>query len=172
MFWVIFVGAVLIMLFCVVVFFGAPYLPTLDMQQKAAFKLLELEPGQTIVDLGSGDGTILVAGAREGYKMVGYELNPILVAISYYRTRKYRKDVRIIWGNYWHKVWPRTDALYVFLLDRYMEKLNNKIIRNYPEQTIKLVSVAFKVPGKKIIKQSDGVYLYEYLPEKSTVSTR
>jgi len=95
---------------------------------------------------------------------VAYELNPILVAISYYRTRKYRKQVRIIWGNYWHKIWPRTDAVYVFLLDRYMKKLDKKIIQNYPNQKIKLASLAFKIPGKEILKEKKGVYLYEYLP--------
>jgi hypothetical protein len=168
MFWVITGGAVLILIFGGVVLFGAPYLPTLTEQQKAALKLLSLEEGQTLIDLGSGDGTILLAAARQGIKAIGYELNPILVLVSLYRTRKYRQNVQIIWGNYWHKVWPRTDALYVFLLDRYMESLNNKIIQNYPEQTIKLASLAFQIPNKKPVKQSQGVYLYEYLPQKGS----
>lgn len=164
MFWVIFFGAILILIFGFVVLFGAPYLPTLDAQKKAALKLLNLEKGQTLLELGSGDGRVLLAAAEKGLHVVGYELNPILVLISYYRTRKYRSQVRIIWGNYWHMVWPRTDGIYVFLLDRYMKKLDKKITQNYPEQKIKLASLAFKVPGKEIVKEKKGVYLYEYLP--------
>src|SRR4030095_9636101 len=160
LFWIIFVLIFVILIFGSVIFFGAPYLPTLEKQRKTALKLLNLEKGQTLVELGSGDGAMLIEAAKKGIKVIGYELNPILVAVSYWRTRKYRENVTIIWGNYWHKVWPRTDAIYTFLLDRYMKKLDNKIIQNYPEQKIKLASFAFKVPDKKPVKESQGVYLY------------
>lgn len=153
-----------ILIFGFVVFFGAPYLPTLSKQRATALKLLKLEPGQTLIELGSGDGSMLLAAAQAGLKVVGYELNPVLVAISYFRTRKYRSQVQIIWGNYWSAVWPRTDGIYVFLLDRYMKKLDKKIIQNYPEQMVKVASYTFKIPDKKPIKESNGVYLYEYLP--------
>lgn len=170
LFWIIFVLAILILIFGSVVFFGAPYLPTLEKQRKAALRLLALEKGQTLLELGSGDGTMLIEAAKKGVKVIGYELNPILVLVSLWRTRKYRENVRIIWGNYWYVVWPRTDAVYTFLLDRYMEKLDKKIIQNYPEQKIKLASFAFKVPGKDPVKESKGVYLYEYDVRKQSTN--
>lgn len=155
----------LILLFGFVVFFGAPYLPTLKKQQAAALKLLNLEPGQTLLELGSGDGTMLLAAAKKDIHVIGYELNPILVLVSLYRTRKYRKHVRVIWGNYWNAVLPRTDGIYVFLLGKFMKKLDKKIIQNYPEHTVKLASFTFKIPDKEITKEKDGVYLYTYLPK-------
>jgi hypothetical protein len=151
-----------VLLFGFVVFFGAPYLPTLSKQKLAAFELLGLEPGETLIELGSGDGRVLLAAAEKGYKVIGYELNPLLALISYFRTYKYRKFVTIKWANFWWDIWPRTDAIYVFLLDKYMEKLDKKIIQNYPEQKVKLVSCAFKIPGKEITEEKDGVYLYQY----------
>lgn len=157
----------LILLFGFVVFFGAPYLPTLSKQKRSALDLLDLEPGQTLLELGSGDGTMLKAAAEKGLKVIGYELNPLLVVISYIRTWKYRKNVTIHWANYWWHMWPRTDGIYVFLLDRYMKKLDKKIIQNYPEQKVKLASFAFRVPDKKIAAEKNGVYLYNYLPKKS-----
>ena len=152
----------LILLFGFVIFFGAPYLPTLRAQKEAALDLLQLESGQTLIELGSGDGTMLIAAAERGLKAVGYELNPILVIVSYIRTFKYRKYVRVIWGNYWVHTWPRTDGIYVFLLDRFMEKLDKKIVQNYPEQKIKLASHAFKIPDREFVTEKKGVYLYEY----------
>lgn len=160
----------LILIFGFVVFFGAPYLPTLSKPKQAALELLELEPEQTLLELGSGDGTVLLAAAEKGLKVIGYELNPLLVIVSMFRTRKHRKNVRIIWGNYWWHVWPRTDGIYVFLLDRYMEKLDKKIIQNYPTQKVKLASLAFKIPNKKPLKEKDGVYLYEYEPTEKIKS--
>ena len=159
----------LILLFGFVVFFGAPYLPTLSRQKQVALEMLDLEPGQTLLELGSGDGRILRAAAEKGIKVIGYELNPLLVVISYFRTFKYRQYVEIKWANYWWHSWPRTDAIFVFLLDRYMEKLDKKIIQNYPGKKVKLASVAFKIPGKEAVEEKKGVYLYEYqIPPKKT----
>jgi len=160
--WLFFIVAGIVLLFGFVVFFGAPYLPTLSRPKEATFELLELQEGQVLLELGSGDGTMLLAAAQQGLSVVGYELNPLLVLVSYFRTRKYRKQVKIIWGNYWTAVWPRTDGIYVFLLDRYMKKLDKKIIQNYPEQAVKLASFTFKIPDKKIAKEKLGVYLYLY----------
>lgn len=159
----------LILLFGFVVFFGAPYVPTLKKPKLAALDLLDLEPGQTLIELGSGDGAMLKAAAERGYRVVGYELNPVLVVISYIRTFKLRKYVKIIWANYWWHSWPRTDGIYVFLLGKYMKKLDKKIIQNYPGKKVKLASFAFKIPDKDITKDKDGVYLYEYnIPKKKT----
>jgi hypothetical protein len=152
----------IILIFGFVIFFGAPYLPTLKAQKQAAFDLLKLEKGQTLIELGCGDGTMLLAAAEKGLRVIGYELNPLLAFISYVRTYKYRDNVKVIWGNYWTQVWPRADGIYVFLLDRYMKKLDKKIIQNYPEQQIKLASFTFKVPDREPVKTKKGVYLYLY----------
>lgn len=158
----------MVLLFGFVVFFGAPYLPTLGRQRRTALELLDLKPGQTLLELGSGDGTMLRAAAERGLKVVGYELNPLLVIVSYLRTWKYRKNVTIHWANYWWHTWPRTDGIYVFLLDKYMEKLDKKIIQNYPQQRVKLVSFAFRIPNKNISAEKHGVYLYNYLPSRKS----
>jgi 16S rRNA A1518/A1519 N6-dimethyltransferase RsmA/KsgA/DIM1 with predicted DNA glycosylase/AP lyase activity len=144
-----------------VILFGAPYLPTLKKQIDTAFELLDLKKGQTLIELGSGDGRILYEAGKKGIKAVGYELNPILVLYSKIKTWKYRDNVKVVWGNYWTKDWPKADGIFVFLLDRYMLKLNNKIIQKY-DQPIKLVSFAFKIPGKKIIDSRQGLFLYKY----------
>ncbi|MBW3568832.1 protein-L-isoaspartate O-methyltransferase [Candidatus Parcubacteria bacterium] len=151
----------IILTFGMVVFFGAPYLPTLANTKKNALDLLELKPGQTLLELGSGDGRVMVSAAQRGLYVVGYELNPLLVLISIYQTRKYRSQVKIIWGNFWTKNWPECDAIYIFLLDRYMNKLDKKIRTRY-KKPILVVSNSFKITAKKHIKELHGVYLYKY----------
>ncbi len=92
---------------------------------------------------------------------IGYELNPLLVIYSWLITRKYGKKVRIIWGNYWYKQLPEADAIFVFLLQPYMEKLDKKIIKECAKP-IKLVSFAFQIPHKKPTKEQRGMFLYNY----------
>ena len=152
----------LILLFGFVIFFGAPYVPTLGHQTETALDLLNLKPGQTLLELGSGDGKVMAAAAKRGINVVGYELNPILALFSWLRTRRYAGKVKVIWGDYWRKDWPATDGIFVFLLDKYMEKLDKNIVQKYPGQPVKLVSFAFAVPGKKPAKTKAGLFLYEY----------
>lgn len=150
--------AVVVLAFGGVLVVGAPYLPTLKPQAKAAIELLNLQPGQTLLELGCGDGTVLLAAARSGLHVIGIELNPFLVVVSWLRTRRYKKQVRLIWGNFWQIKWPEADSVFVFLLDRFMPRLDLRMQKyNTP-----LVSLAFKVPGKAIVAEKQGVYLYDY----------
>lgn len=152
----------LILVFGFVVAFGAPYLPTLHKQTAAALDLLDLQRGERLLELGCGDGRVLCAAAKRGWQVVGYELNPLLALFAWLRTRRYGKQVQVVWGNYWSKDWPAANGIFVFLLDRYMEKLDKKIVQKYDGQKIKLVSFAFQIPGKQPARQKDGVYLYIY----------
>lgn len=147
--------------FCGVLLVGAPYVPTLSPQIVAALELADLSADQTLLELGCGDGKVLIAAARQGIQVVGYELNPILALVAWLRTRRYRSQVKIVWGNFWHRSWPPAEAIFVFLLPRYMSKLDKKCIQ-YRHRPIKLVSFAFEVPNKKPVRQKAGVYLYSY----------
>jgi len=159
--YLIYVGFILILIFGSVILFGAPYLPTLKNQIDSIFELLDLRKGQTMIELGSGDGRILLEAGKRGIKAIGYELNPILVMYSRIKVYKYRGTVKVIWGNYWVKDWPETDGIFVFLLDRYMQRLNKKVIHKY-SKPINLVSFAFKIPDRKIDSSKKGLFLYKY----------
>jgi SAM-dependent methyltransferase len=137
---------------------GAPYVPTLDAQAKAALDLLALEKGQTLLELGSGDGKVLLVAARAGLNVVGVELNPFLVVVSRLRTWRYRRQVRVIWGDFWRVRWPECDAVFAFLLGRFMGKLDGRMV----ELKKPLVSFAFKIPGREIDAEKAGVFLYRY----------
>ena len=153
-------GVGLLGLFAMAVFFGAPYLPTLRPQAQAAFDLLDLQQGQTILELGSGDGKVLLLAAQAGYKAIGIEINPLLVLISIWRLRRYRAQVRIVWGNFWWKQWPDADGVFVFLLDRFMPKLDQKMSAYLRP----LASVTFRVPNRIPDAEKNGVFYYDYRP--------
>ena len=158
---VLIIVLVLITCFTVVLLFGAPYLPTLSPQIETALDLADLKAGDTILELGCGDGRVLISAAKRGLNVVGYELNPILALIAWVRTRRFHGQVKVVWGDFWRKSWPRTDAIFVFLLTKYMSKLNKKCIQ-YPHKPLKLVSFAFAIPGRKPEALERGVYLYLY----------
>jgi hypothetical protein len=160
---IICLGLLLLIVVCFsgVLLVGAPYVPTLGPQVDAALQLADLRPGQTLLELGCGDGKVLIAAAEQGLRAVGYELNPILVVIAWLRTRRYRGKVSVKWGNFWRRQWPPAEAIFVFLLPKYMPQLDKKVIQ-YPHKPVKLISFAFEIPDKPADGVQQSVYLYRY----------
>lgn len=159
--WTALVVLIIFACFSLVVFFGAPYLPTLRKEVPVALELMDLKAGETLLELGCGDGSVLVAAARRGWNVVGYELNPLLVLVSWLRTRRYRRQVKIHWSNFWTAKWSDADGIFVFLLPKYMTRLDKKVMQS-SRRPVKLVSFAFAIPGKATVKERGSVYLYEY----------
>lgn len=156
----------IVLLFGFVILFGAPFLPTLNSQTVKAVDLLDLYPGKTMLELGSGDGRVLREAASRGIVAIGYELNPILVVWSRLINRKYKALITVHWGNYWNQSLPPTDGIYVFLLQKYMTKLDKKIEQDMTtwkqQKAVKLVSFGFEIPNKSPSKSTSGLFLYNY----------
>lgn len=146
--------------FGVGVIFGAPYLPTLQAQRQIALEMLDLKPGQTLYDLGCGDGRMLRSAAQAGLNAVGYELSPILYVIALIVNFRYRKQVKVVLGNYWSADWRSADGIFVFLMDRYMGRFDQKV--RELKKPVKVASYTFKVPNKKPAQVKEAVYLYLY----------
>lgn len=161
-FWVIWFAAILLILaYGFVLLFGAPYFPSLKPHIKASLELLDLKEDQIVYDLGCGDGRFLRAAARAGYKAVGYELNPFMFLLSWVSTRKYGRQIKVRWGNFWNTDISKADAVFVFLLDKYMPQLDAKL-KKEGKKGLKLASHTFKIPGKKIAAKKYGIFLYKY----------
>lgn len=159
--WLLIAGFVIVFVFGSVLLFGAPYLPTLTPQVKTALELANLQKGQHLLELGCGDGKVLIAAAEQGLHVTGYELNPILAFISWMRTRRYKGQAKVVWGNFWQTKLPPADAIFVFLLPKYMDKLDNKITQEF-SNPVKLVSFAFTIPNKLAVQEKNGLFAYDY----------
>lgn len=162
-FWAVWIiGVLLVLAYGAVLPFGAPYLPTRKKQSTEALDLLDLKPGQVFVDLGCGDGRLLATAAARGHKAIGYELNPFLAAYAWLVTRRYGKYAKVKWGNFWQADLSEADGVFVFLIGHYMKRLDKLITKYSKGHQIKLVSHAFKIPGKKPISKKGALLLYVY----------
>jgi hypothetical protein len=146
--------------FGLVVLFGAPYVPSLKPHMRAAFDLLSLEKGDLLLELGAGDGRVMLVALKRGYRVVGYELNPILALIAWLRTRRYGKRARVVWGDAFRVSWPDdTKAVYLFGVKRLVSKVDQRL-RNNPGS--KFVTVGFEVPERRADATKGAVHLYVY----------
>ena len=64
---------------------GAPYVRSQKNRIKTMLELAQIRPGETVVDLGSGDGILIREAVKQGAKAIGVEINPLL---AWYSKRK------------------------------------------------------------------------------------
>ena len=145
---------------------GAPYLPILRRDSQRILKLSGLKPGQTLVDLGSGDGRLMRAAAARGIRCIGYEINPYLVWVSRLVCWRYRHLVTVHTADIWRTKIPPADVLYVFMLDRYMERLETKLGAEITSPT-KVISYIFKLPARTPVHETPNTYVYEFATKPS-----
>jgi len=139
---------------------GAPWLPTKHAVSRDALRLLNVSAGDHVIDLGSGTGSFALIAARHGVRVTGYEINPILWLFSCVRTWPYRDLVTLKLRNYWQVSLPDADGVYVFLIDRYMAKLDTFLGDRYPDG-IRVVSYVFELP-REHNNEVNGLYVYDF----------
>ena len=64
----------------------APWVPTPDALVETMLEMAAVTPADLLIDLGSGDGRMVIAAARLGARAIGVELEPNLVALSVQRA--------------------------------------------------------------------------------------
>jgi SAM-dependent methyltransferase len=163
---IVWVVAVIVFLsWLMIVFVGAPYVPTRSRDLQAILTGAGLKKGELIVDLGSGDGRLLLAAAQAGFHAKGYELNPFLVLLTWWRLRQHRATASVTMADFWLKPLPNeTKAVFVFLAQPFMARLEKKLDREAKRlgHDIVLVSYGFEVKGRKTAKTDGSLLIYTF----------
>lgn len=159
MFWLGLAAIIVLLPFLVVVFMGAPYVPTHQKNIKDIFDSIKLPKGALVVDLGSGDGRLLVLAAQKGYSTVGYELNPFLVLISKWRLRKY-PSAKVYIKDFWQADVGEADLVFTFLATKFMDKLNKNIVSRMKKGSY-FASYAFEIPDVQLLHKKNSINMYK-----------
>ncbi len=143
--------------------FGAPFEPSSRKGLKNIIKLANIKKTEKVAELGSGNGKIVIAFAKSGAEVHGYEVNPILVWFSRRKIKKLglEKKAFIHRKNFWKIDFGDYDIIVLFQVHYVMKKLAGKIKREAKKGT-RVVSNTWKFPGKKPVKKICHVYLYKF----------
>lgn len=101
---------------------GAPYAPTRRKSIRKVFKKLGIGPEDIVVDLGAGDGSVVIEAARKGATAYGYELSPIMFVIAWVRAL-FQPNARIKFGNFYKQDISDATVIFVFLMPENMPRL-------------------------------------------------
>ncbi len=153
---------------------AAPWLPVFKKDIGRIIKLAGLREGEVAIDLGSGDGRIIVALANNtpARRIVGYEVS--LIPYIWSRLRVlflglWRK-VEISYGDFFNRQLGAADVVFCFLTPMAMKRLQPKFERELRPGT-RVISYSFHIPHwKPISKDQPDDYsmpIYKYLVGES-----
>ncbi|XP_044151065.1 ATP synthase subunit C lysine N-methyltransferase isoform X1 [Bufo gargarizans] len=105
-----------------------PYVPASETQVENVLKMLQFRSG-TVVDIGSGDGRIVISAAKTGFQAVGYELNPWLVWYSKYRAWRegVHQNAKFHISDLWKVSFSQYTNIVIFGVPEMMPKLEEKL---------------------------------------------
>jgi SAM-dependent methyltransferase len=149
--------------------------PNVRSPQHAVDRMLEiarLKPGETLYDLGCGEGQILITAAqRYKVKAVGIEISRDLAETASEKVRKAKlqSQVTIVHGDFMQTDLSKADVVTLYLAPLANESLRPNLER-YLRPHTRVVSYDYPIPEWKPIDTSESqgrsgavhtVYLYE-----------
>ncbi len=154
----------------------APYVASPVHVVDRMLEMANIRPGETLYDLGSGDGRILIAAVQKyKVKAVGVEISPKLVARAETSIAKagLEGQARVIQGDLLNVDFTGADVVTIYLATPLNEQLRPRL-EKYLKPGARVVSHDYAIPGWKPSKvdktegsRSHLIYLYEMPPLKN-----
>jgi cyclopropane fatty-acyl-phospholipid synthase-like methyltransferase len=149
-----------------------PYVPTPEDAVKAMLQLAGVKKGDLVIDLGCGDGRIVVMAAAEfGARGIGYDLNPARIKEANENAAKagVQDRVQFVQKNLFEADIRNATVVTLYLLPSVNEKLKPRLLAELRPGT-RVVSHSFTMPEWKPEKsvEVNGRTLYLWLiPKKA-----
>ena len=156
-------------IFLLTVFFGAPYVPSHKADLVKLFTKLKLNRKDILVDIGSGDGVVLKIASQFGAQTIGFEINPFLVTISKFRLRK-AKNSQVFLRNFWH-VLPLEQVSHLYTFG-HAERISKMLAlaqlqANSQQSPLTFISYGFEIPNLNYSRKIGAHFIYKIQPKTS-----
>ncbi|MCL4374272.1 hypothetical protein M1523_00260 [Patescibacteria group bacterium] len=142
-----------------------PYYPSRHRDLGLIAQAMDLHDGQTVVDLGAGDGTVVFFAASQAQrqrlriKFVAIEINPILVMALLIRRLFHpaKKNIQVVWADFfrWQPNPANERVFYLYGAPWLNDKIANRL-RQFPGKN-RLVSYYYPVAGLTAQQRIQGI---------------
>ena len=140
---------------------GAFYATSNDDRIKNLIRLAKIKNGEKVVDLGCGDGRVVIALAKAGAKVDGVEIDPYyyLKAKKNVEKANLNDKAKILKRNFWNMNLSEYDVIVVYGISYIMRKLEKKLQREMKSDA-RVISVYYRFPTWKEEEREGEVWLY------------
>ncbi|MBP6913400.1 MAG: class I SAM-dependent methyltransferase [Candidatus Levybacteria bacterium] len=124
-------------------------------------ELSSIKHGETVADLGSGDGRISIAFAKKGGIVTGYELNQNLIYKSndLARQAKVNQKINIVNEDFWKTDLSKFDIVTVYPMPDILLPLAKKLMKELKAGT-RVLTNYYLLPEWKEVTHKNNIYLY------------
>ncbi|MFX1603510.1 MAG: SAM-dependent methyltransferase [Promethearchaeota archaeon] len=164
---------VLIFCICVVLYgawvvwplvIGAAWIPTPTETGRKILELAKVREDDVLVDLGSGDGRIIIMAAEDyGATAIGIEADPLRVLWSRraIRRRSLENKVHVIQGNFFNQDLSSATVVFVYQCEGVNRRLKDKLASELKPGT-RIVSFSHPFDGWTPVETTEkpDIYLY------------
>ncbi len=155
--------------------YGLPPVSTKPERTNKALKLANLQPGETLYDLGAGDGRVLFIAARDfGAKAVGIEIGPIQCALIWLRAvaSGLDRNIQIRWADFYKADLRAADVVYVYGTSKEVLKLAPHL-KQQMKAGSRLVSISADFPEwePSAFDERELIFVYEMPPTQGSLTT-
>lgn len=140
---------------------GAPWVPAFKRDIRAVLDDAGVKKGDLFIELGSGDGRLVLEAARRGATAIGYEINPLLWIVSWLRIFPMRKNAKVYLRDFWGVDISKADVVLAFLVPRTMSKLEAKAKAEMKKGS-RLLSYIFELPNTKAKMSRHHWHVYKF----------
>lgn len=138
------------------------WVPTPDDVVNKMLDVAQVQPGDRLVDLGSGDGKIVIAAAKRHANAKGIEYNHDMVLHSQRLARDAGVKVELVQGDIFESNFSNADVVTMYLLPGLNQKLRPTLLAMKPGTRV--VSHAFDMhpwePDEKATADGRDVYFW------------
>lgn len=140
---------------------GSPYAPTKRDPREAIFALAGAKPGELLVDLGSGNGGVLIAAADRGIRARGVEINPFWVWYARWRIRRrgLAHLAAVTRGDMFTYPIADADIIFMYLVPVAMARLAPRL-RSEAAPGTRIIVNRFPLPGWIPVREQNEIFLY------------
>lgn len=145
---------------------GAPWVPTSGRLVSRVLEMANLKQGEVLYDLGSGDGRIIIAAARDfGATAVGVEIEPFRAFWSRFKISQLHLSgkAKIVRRNFFDVDLKDADVVVLYLLQATNNKLQLKLERELKPSS-RVVSVVWQFAGWELIRRDEKEMIFVYKP--------
>ncbi len=138
-----------------------PFVTTSAENLKTVIELAQLEASEKAVDLGSGDGRVVLAFAKQGAYVDGFEIKDELILRSKQRIHdeNVSDKARVYKKSFWDIPLSTYDLVYIYGMQSILGRLEQKL-QIEVKPGARFISNIFRLPTWKPKKMKNGVYLY------------
>ncbi|MFX1483417.1 MAG: SAM-dependent methyltransferase [Promethearchaeota archaeon] len=144
---------------------GAPWTPIPRDTAREMLELANVTQDDTVVDLGSGDGRIIIMAAKEfGAKAIGIEVDPFRIIWSRWNVKRsgVQEKVQVVSGNFFDLDLSEATVVTVFQRTGTNNRLKAKLTNELNPGT-RVVSYIHLFEGWSPVKAVEDSKIYLYI---------